>query len=279
MRLNPQIKPHGYRKIRTPPERRVEQTRRPEPTESIKDLELKIDRKFKSRKEPPPGFDSDEDIEHEEEVAENESMDVSWDFDDDPKRAHSRKTRRHNRFKHRSKSPRVITTKFDKVQESEKKPVKGKKQVLMGLLVVVIIILAGAGLYYLALPRVDVELITIYHEATGGASSSGFINVNLQINNKGTRALEDVNVTISVIQTDTNNVVAGFSDLFYQINRGEFEEPALDFMGDHYQAYNIEVHIEFSAAGKIYDKNYGYDISENSAMNLIFRENISAWAF
>lgn len=173
--------------------------------------------------------------------------------------------------------PRIIQQNIEK--EEKRKSPKGKKLILYTLFIITIIIFAGAGIYYYIIPRVEVELVTVYHEGTGGASSGGIINVNTQISNKGTRIIENINISLEVIDPETNEVMVSFDAFFNKINQGGIEEPKLDFMGDHFKAYSIKVKLDFSASGNYYSKEYFYEVEENDAMNLFFREEISEWGF
>jgi hypothetical protein len=176
---------------------------------------------------------------------------------------------------HEQRESHIIKTKIE--DEPEKPPVKGKKTILVGLVIIAIIILAGSGIYYYILPRVEVELTTVYHEATGGASSGGLINVNTQIKNVGTKSLEDINVSLEVTDSESEKIVASYSNSYYKIEIGEKEEPRVEFMGNHYLPYRIHVKIEFSADGKIFSREFTYNTGDKEAMNLIYKEKIFEW--
>ncbi|UCH88490.1 MAG: hypothetical protein JSV49_09555 [Thermoplasmata archaeon] len=178
----------------------------------------------------------------------------------------------HDEFGPPRMEPEIITAELK--SKPEKKRIKGKKPVLIGLFFITIVVLASAGVYYFVWPRVEMELITAYHESTGAASSGGFINVNTQLKNVGTKTLEDVNVTIVVIETDSGEQAASATESYYNIDRGEKEEMRIEYMGDHYKAYTIELNIEFQSDGNSYTQEFIYNIEEDDAMNLYFNDNI-----
>ena len=174
---------------------------------------------------------------------------------------------------HISREPEVLSARID--EPNKPRGVKGKKQVILGLMLVGLVILAGAGLYYYIIPRVEVELITVYHEGAGGASSGGFINVNTKVQNTGTKTLEDVNVTLKITKYNSEKTEAKTEVTYYNIGRGENREPKLDFMGDHYEPYTITLKIQFTASGNNYEKEFTYEVEKDSAMNLIFEDSIN----
>jgi hypothetical protein len=178
---------------------------------------------------------------------------------------------------HSAMEPEVIST---SVKDKPDKPkVKGKRAVYFGLVVIAIIILASMGLYSYVLPRVDVELVTVYHESTGGVASSGSININTQIRNEGTKTIEDLNMSIIISDPDTGEIKQQLSDSFLKISRGDKEEPRMEFFGDHYEPYKITILVSFKSSGKAYIREFVYDIETDDAMNLIFEERIFEWRF
>jgi hypothetical protein len=178
---------------------------------------------------------------------------------------------------HSAMEPEVIQTSVK--GKTDKPKVKGKRAVYIGLVVIALIILASMGLYSYVLPRVDVELVTVYHESTGGVASSGSINLNTQIRNEGTKKVEDLNVSIIISDPDTGEVQEQLSDSFNSISRGDKKEPRMEFFGDHYEPYKVTIMVSFQSSGKAYIREYIYNIEKDDAMNLIFEERIFEWRF
>ena len=56
-------------------------------------------------------------------------------------------------------------------------------------LAVLILVLLSFGTYQWIIPRTDLEVRTVYHEAPGGGGTGGTVNINVLLTNLGNREI------------------------------------------------------------------------------------------
>jgi hypothetical protein len=156
-------------------------------------------------------------------------------------------------------------------------PVKGKKPVIIGVIVIVVIILVANALYMFIIPRVNLEIVTLYNEGIGGGGTGGMININTKLKNSGTVSIEDIEITITVMN-ETNVQRGDLESTGITLDPSEDQELKLNFIGNHYLTYFIFVDIIFYASGDEYTKSYSYKTYEDP-MNIKFEDDISDWGF
>ena len=156
-------------------------------------------------------------------------------------------------------------------------PVKGKKPIILGVIIIVIIILIANALYIFILPRVDLKIVTLYNEGIGGGGTGGMININTKLKNSGTVSITDIDITITVF--NVTNVQRGeLESTGNTLSPAEDHEFKLNFIGNHYLTYYIFIDISFYASGEEYTKSYSYKTYEDP-MNIKFEDEVSDWGF
>ncbi len=78
--------------------------------------------------------------------------------------------------------------------------IRGKRPILRTLMALAVILVVGLSLYTYVIPRTDLTIRTIYHEAPGGGGTSGVMNLNVLLSNTGTLELENFTLTIEVTE-------------------------------------------------------------------------------
>ncbi len=139
-------------------------------------------------------------------------------------------------------------------------------------LIVLLLILAGVVSYQWLIPRTDLEVRTVYHEATGGGGTGGLIHVNILLTNWGNREIRDLycRYTVTIVN---GSEMAHHESSSMILQRKENAELKLDFVGSQYWEYLIEIEISFrGSSGKI-SKDFGYHTVEDT-MNIVFIERI-----
>ena len=124
-----------------------------------------------------------------------------------------------------------------------------KKRIAVVAAVVVIAILLIASLWFFVIPRTEMHVITVYHEG-----STGIINVNVKLDNRGTVDAEKVSVHVLV-----SNATAVFLDETAettQISPRESHEFKMHFVWDQYEHYVIEVTVDFDTESEHFSEEF-----------------------
>jgi len=157
------------------------------------------------------------------------------------------------------------------------KRIKDKKAVIILVIVIILILIISQILYYFVLPRVTVDLRTVYHEATGGGGTGGLININSEITNSGTVDINSLEITIIVLNSTD---VMMINENYYHglLTPGESHEIKLVTNGNCYEDYYITVDIHFETTNQEFSEKFNYRTHED-AMNIGFHDSIFKWEF
>ncbi|MFW3146285.1 MAG: hypothetical protein ACMUIE_05690 [Thermoplasmatota archaeon] len=138
--------------------------------------------------------------------------------------------------------------------------------------VVLIVILVVFSMYQWVIPRTDLEVRTVYHEAPGGGGTGGGININILMTNKGNRDIEELTCFARV--RDQEGEVVAFREVesLFMESR-ENVELKLHFVGSQYETYRISLDLDFSSVGRQYSRDLTYTTVEDT-MNLVFVEKV-----
>lgn len=141
----------------------------------------------------------------------------------------------------------------------------GKRVMIVVVLAVVLIPL----MWYVAIPRADAELVIQYHEGVIGG-----ISVDARIENHGTRAMNDLQVQITV--QDSSDTRMADPARFEGVVGAHTDAPmdAITFTGDQWDTYHIFIEWSFECAGRNYDGSESYD-TEGTAMNIWFHHDLT----
>ncbi|MGA1865864.1 MAG: hypothetical protein ACMUFK_00185 [Thermoplasmatota archaeon] len=147
-----------------------------------------------------------------------------------------------------------------------------KKMPWMAPLVVLIFLLISFGMYQWVIPRTDLEVRTVYHEALGGGGTGGTVNVNILLSNLGNRNVRSLECSVSVSLKDGGSVGrhdSGPSNLA----AGENIEIRITSIGSHYETYLIDLDVRFECSGNTHLRSLSYETREDT-MTLVFVENL-----
>jgi hypothetical protein len=151
-------------------------------------------------------------------------------------------------------------------------PVKKRRGKLMLVVAVVLVVVLIPLVYFVVIPRTDLTLKVSYNE-----SVLNQINVDSELRNGGTVAVEDLTVEISVVNT-TDQEMAGRNYTVRSIS--PFSEPerldAITFRGSQYEEYTIIIDLEFSSGGQKYSGHWSHE-TEEPWMNQDFTETVSGF--
>lgn len=160
---------------------------------------------------------------------------------------------------------------------NEKPKIKGKKFVIILVILIIIIIIFAQLLYTYVIPRVTIDLKTVYHEATGGAGTGGLVNVNTKLINSGTVEVTDLIIIVSVFDS-TKTLLTNETYNQQTVSPGTDYELKLVTNGNCYEAFYIEIAIRFETTNNEYNEKFTYKTYED-AMNIGFEDNIFDWGF
>jgi hypothetical protein len=161
----------------------------------------------------------------------------------------------------------------DKPAKHEK--AKGKKVVIVAVVLILVIFISGQLLYLYVIPRVTMDFKTVYHEATGGGGTGGLINVNTKFINSGTVQVDDFQMTVSVLDAARELLTNGTYEQGI-VYPGDSYELKLTTNGNSFEKFYITLEIVFDTEKNEYTKKYLYETHE-VAMNIGFEDSIFDW--
>jgi hypothetical protein len=135
--------------------------------------------------------------------------------------------------------------------------------------IVVLAIILIPLMWFVVIPRADAELVIQYHEGiTGG------IAVDARIDNHGTRAMNDVQIRITV--QDSGDTRMAEPALFEGVvsAHGEASMAAITFTGDQWDTYHIFVEWSFECAGSSFSGSESYD-TKGDQMNIWIHHDLT----
>ena len=148
---------------------------------------------------------------------------------------------------------------------------KGNRRWMVPL-IVLLLIMAGLITYQWLIPRTDLEVRTVYHEATGGGGTGGLIHVNILLTNLGNREISDLDCSYSVSIVDGAEMAHHESSSLI-LQRKENAELKLDFVGSQYWDYIVEIEISFRGSSGEVSSDLSYCSIEDT-MTLTFIDRV-----
>jgi len=161
--------------------------------------------------------------------------------------------------------------------EAKKNQVKGKKAVIVSVILIITIFVIAQILYIYVIPRVTIDLKTNYHEATGGGGTGGQINVNTLFINSGTIEITNLKIIVAVF----NATMALLTKETYEndlVSPGNSHQLKLFTSGNCFETFYIDLEVEFETSNNEYYEKFNYKTHED-AMNIGFEDNIFDWGF
>ncbi|UCC94038.1 MAG: hypothetical protein JSW25_05095, partial [Thermoplasmata archaeon] len=141
----------------------------------------------------------------------------------------------------------------------------GKRVFAIVVLAVILIPL----MWYVVIPRADAELVIQYHEGVVGG-----ISVDARIDNHGTRAMEQVQIRITV-QDSSDTRMAEPSTFEGEVGaHGEASMSAISFTGDQWDTYHIFVEWSFRSANRNFSGSESYN-TEGNQMNIWIHHDLT----
>jgi hypothetical protein len=138
-----------------------------------------------------------------------------------------------------------------------KPKVKGKKFIIISIIIILIIFISAQLLYLYVIPRVTIDLKTNYHEATGGGGTGGLINVNSKFINSGTVDVENFIITVTVLNKTKDILVKKTYEQDIVEPKDNYELKLVT-NGNSYETFYVIVELEFETDDNDYSKKYLY---------------------
>lgn len=176
--------------------------------------------------------------------------------------------REEGRTRPRRKRPVLRDSKGRRVE------VRGKRAVLAGVAVAALLVFTGFLLYTYVIPRVQLDILTMYHEDPGSGGTGGNIRVNVLLENSGTLVIKDLELVLAVEDGEGNLLARSYHNT--TISPGNDAQPRVSFRGDQYATYFIQLRISFVSNDDRFEEVYRYDTS-GEAMNQPHSETMGAW--
>jgi hypothetical protein len=134
------------------------------------------------------------------------------------------------------------------------------------------VILLSFATYQWIIPRTNLEIRTVYHEAPGGGGTGGTIHVNVLFTNAGNREISDLESIITVSNAE-GGVLARHTLVPTKLEIRKNVEVKLILLGSHYEEYRISISLDFVSSGDSNSNSLTYNTAED-VMTLVFVENI-----
>jgi hypothetical protein len=185
-----------------------------------------------------------------------------------------------NQYKYAQDKTRIRSTKDLHTEDTNNKQyskgkVRGKKGVFVVVITIILVFIIAQVLYYYVIPRVNIDLKTVYHEATGGGGTGGLINVNTKVVNSGTVEARDFQMTLSVYNsTEVLLINKTYSNDI--LSPGKEYELKVVTNGNSYEDFYITLEVEFTTSDNDYFERYNYKTYEDP-MNIDFEDSIFKW--
>lgn len=135
--------------------------------------------------------------------------------------------------------------------------------------IVVLAIILVPLMWFVVVPRADAEMVIQYHEGVVGG-----ISVDARIENHGTRAMNDLQVQITVQDSEDTRMA---DPARFEGTVGAHSEAPMDaitFSGDQWDTYHIFVEWSFECAGRNYSGSESYD-TKGTEMNIWFHHDLT----
>jgi hypothetical protein len=139
-------------------------------------------------------------------------------------------------------------------------------------LAVLLVILLVFSSYQWLIPRTDLEVRTVYHEAPGGGGTGATLNVNILLTNLGNREISSLKCDV-IVSVQGGGQMRRHSLPPDSLSRGENVEMKLSFIGSQYDNYSIDLDVSFDCSGDSYYEEWAYTTKED-VMNIVFVEHM-----
>ncbi|MGA1822919.1 MAG: hypothetical protein ACMUIG_10380 [Thermoplasmatota archaeon] len=136
----------------------------------------------------------------------------------------------------------------------------------------VVILVLGFSAYQWIIPRTELEVRTVYHEAPGGGGTGGLINLNVLLTNWGNREIEDLDCTAVIREMDGSEMGRGVVE-GESLSRKDNVEIIIQFVGSQYNTYSVDMSVRFECSGSTYFRELNYKTHEDQ-MNLVFVDTV-----
>jgi len=138
--------------------------------------------------------------------------------------------------------------------------------------VVTMVLLVSFGMYQWVIPRTDLEVRTVYHEAPGGGGTGGTIHFNVLLSNLGNREIGSLDCSV-LVQLKGGGKVASHETGPEALVPGDNMEIKITYIGSQYETYLIKIDVRFDCLGDTHTQTLDYETKED-LMNMVFVENM-----
>lgn len=170
-----------------------------------------------------------------------------------------------------TKSTMVERVYEDEVVQKTPKERKDIKRIISIILIIVVVACLLLTLsYHFLIPRIELNIITVYKENSGLV-----INVDSKVNNEGTLDVQHFTMNLTVLDENQDVVARGN---YYLADLNPHSSHSFNntyFYGDQYVDYNLVIKIRFECSGKDYSKSFNHTIKEYIFMR--FEDKFMQW--
>ena len=143
-----------------------------------------------------------------------------------------------------------------------------KKQrgvIFVSFLTILVVIMA----YTFVVPRVQLNVTTVYHQSFSGTS------IQTRLENKGTYDIADLRVNLSVVKKETGELMDYENDTIKLLETRNSFKIGFTFQGPQVETYIATLTLKFESEGLDYNESFEYEIKDY--MNNNWDEKITDW--
>ena len=148
---------------------------------------------------------------------------------------------------------------------------RGSRKWIIPVVILVIVLLAFIS-YRWIIPRTELEIRTIYHEAIAGGGTGGSINVNVLLTNEGNREVTDLTCSVIITQKGEGTVTEQMVE-DVALERGDNTEIKIRFTGNQFSTYVIHLQVDFISSGEDHSGAFTHETHED-VMNILFLDTL-----
>ena len=123
--------------------------------------------------------------------------------------------------------------------------------------------------YVFVVPRVQLNITTVYHQSFSGTS------VQTKVENKGTYDVQNLEINLSVIKKESGELVDYKNDTIELFEPRNSFKIGFTFEGPQIKTYLIKLSLIFESEGLDYNESFEYEIKEY--MNRNWEEKVTDW--
>ena len=142
---------------------------------------------------------------------------------------------------------------------------KQRGMLFFSVFAVLVVVMA----YVFVVPRVQLNITTVYHQSFSGTS------VQTKVENKGTYDVQNLEINLSVIKKESGELMEYKNDTIELFETRNSFKLGFTFEGPAIKTYLIKLTLNFESEGVDYNESFEYEIKDY--MNNNWEEKVTDW--